>query len=123
MPQYMNPAESLLDLVNDDFSAELQISFNPLDTLSGWDDSVVLEELSHETTRATTGDLDDGHDKVNAMHIPFILVHRSFTTSYRDVVAYQIRIAMYIGLAIMMGTVWLRLSTEQKNINAFTNSR
>ena len=52
----------------------------------------------------------------------FTLMHRSFIKSYRDIVAYGIRIAMYLGLAIMMGTVWLRLSPTQSNIQAFTNA-
>jgi hypothetical protein len=50
------------------------------------------------------------------------LVHRSFIKSYRDVVAYGIRIAMYTGLAIMMGTVWLRLDTDQSSIQPFINA-
>jgi hypothetical protein len=36
--------------------------------------------------------------------------------SYRDPLAYGVRIAMYLGLAILMGTVWLRLSYSQENI-------
>jgi hypothetical protein len=71
----------------------------------------------------------------NATHLPtfkaskrnfpiilMILVHRSFIKSYRDVVAYGIRIAMYAGLAIMMGTVWLRLKTDQDDIQPFINA-
>jgi hypothetical protein len=54
--------------------------------------------------------------------VPFTLIHRSFIKSYRDVVAYGIRVAMYMGLAIMMGTVWLRLEPDQGNINSFTNA-
>ena len=29
---------------------------------------------------------------------------------------------MYIGLAIMMGTVWVRLGTDQSSIMPFTNA-
>ena len=43
------------------------------------------------------------------------LVHRSFVKSYRDIVAYGIRVAMYTGLAIMMGTVWLRLQDRSSS--------
>lgn len=50
------------------------------------------------------------------------LLHRSFIKSYRDVVAYGIRIVMYLGLAIMMGTVWLRLHTSQDYIQPFINA-
>ena len=50
------------------------------------------------------------------------LLHRSFIKSNRDVVAYGVRIAMYLGLAVMMGTVWLRLETSQDHIQPFINA-
>ncbi|KAI7517783.1 putative ABC transporter, partial [Hortaea werneckii] len=50
------------------------------------------------------------------------LTHRFFIKSYRDIIAYGIRIAMYMGLAVMMGTVWLRLSPTQGNIQSFINA-
>ena len=63
--------------------------------------------------------------KLSKGNFPIVLmtlVHRAFVKSYRDVVAYGIRIAMYTGLAIMMGTVWLRLHTEQDDIQPFINA-
>jgi len=60
--------------------------------------------------------------KPSAPSLVLTLLHRSFVKSYRDVVAYGIRLAMYTGLAIMMGTVWLRLSTEQSSIYPLTNA-
>lgn len=53
---------------------------------------------------------------------PAVLLHRSFIKSYRDVMAYGIRIAMYFGLAILMGTVFLRFNTQQEYIQPFTNA-
>lgn len=53
---------------------------------------------------------------------PAVLLHRSFIKSYRDIMAYGIRIAMYFGLAILMGTVFLRFSTAQEYIQPFTNA-
>ena len=41
--------------------------------------------------------------------------------SYRDPLAYGVRIAMYLGLAILIGTVWLRLSYSQENIQNVFN--
>jgi ABC-type multidrug transport system permease subunit len=49
-------------------------------------------------------------------------LNRNFIKSYRDVFAYGIRIAMYLGLAIMVGTIWLRLGTTQESIQPFINS-
>lgn len=63
-----------------------------------------------------------GNSVGKTLSIPFILLHRLFIKSYRDIVAYWIRFAMYIGLAIMMGTVWLRLHTDQRDIQAYINA-
>ncbi|MCJ1287520.1 hypothetical protein MMC26_006872 [Xylographa opegraphella] len=58
----------------------------------------------------------------SALSIPFTLLHRNFIKSYRDLITYGIRLAMYIGLAIMMGTVWLRLAAAQEAIQPFINA-
>lgn len=50
------------------------------------------------------------------------LLHRSFIKSYRDVLVYGVRAAMYLGLAILMGTVWVRMSSSQDYIQPFINS-
>jgi len=64
----------------------------------------------------------ENFSRSNKFLIPITLLHRSFIKSYRDVVAYGIRIAMYTGLAIMMGTVWLRLDTNQTSIQPLINA-
>lgn len=72
------------------------------------------------------------------LQITLALLHRLFIKSYRDVVAYGIRIVMYLGmyyhsirtspqanqpaLSILSGTVWLRLGTDQQSIQPFINS-
>lgn len=60
--------------------------------------------------------------RTGGISIVMALIHRSFIKSNRDVVAYGIRIVMYLGLAIMMGTVWLRLHTDQEYIQPFINA-
>ena len=42
--------------------------------------------------------------------------------SYRDPLAYFVRIAMYLGLAILMATAWLHLSYDQRNIQNILNA-
>ena len=130
MPLYTNPAEFVIDLVNTDFSQDQSKSAQQLDHLqTAWSRSsynVTLTKKIHDKTHKTaspvlTSDATQ-HDSANPMLIPLTLIHRSFIKSYRDVVAYGIRIAMYMGLAIMMGTVWLRLDPIQSNIQAFTNA-
>src|SRR5262249_1543015 len=42
--------------------------------------------------------------------------------AYRDIVVYGIRIVMYLGLAILMGTVFLRFQGNQNHIQPFINA-
>lgn len=95
----MNPAEFLLDLMNVDFSHSVGTDDSHLISLqSGWKQSSLAT--------STTTDIQDieelpsvtmKHSKPTFFPILWTLVHRSFVKSYRDVVAYGIRVAMYTG--------------------------
>ncbi|KAF2650557.1 ATP-binding cassette transporter-like protein [Lophiostoma macrostomum CBS 122681] len=127
MPLYINPAEFVIDLVNIDFAVDRAKASDQLHSLQeAWlrsvDASALRSQAQDISEHASSTDLVYEHETANAFLIPLTLIHRSFIKSYRDVVAYGIRIAMYMGLAIMMGTVWLRLDANQSNIIAFTNA-
>lgn len=128
---YMNPAEFVIDLVNTDFARNQDEATKQLCRLQdGWQASQHASVVSQAIEKEVSGGGDIAsvaamameQGSANPLLIPFTLIHRSFIKSYRDVVAYGIRVAMYMGLAIMMGTVWLRLSPDQSNINSFTNA-
>ena len=147
IPLHFNPAEFLLDLVNVDFAEDQAFAANRLSQIhSAWNSSTQinaprsilvgdrglqektwhgnmsgkhtpsLEKIKNEALEA------NGYTGPTQYLIPFTLLHRNFIKSYRDIVAYGVRLAMYTGLAIMMGTVWLRLSTNQESIQAFINA-
>lgn len=129
MPLYTNPAEFVIDLINTDFSRDQSKSAQQLEHLQeSWAKSTNAATVSANIANAPskaprTESSNEKHtESANPLLIPFTLVHRSFIKSYRDIVAYGIRIAMYMGLAIMMGTVWLRLAPTQNNIQSFTNA-
>lgn len=126
VPDMMNPAEHILNLTNTDFDAEIE-------------DGTAVQRLSnihtawktHADSNTQNVTLTDKTDifadlrdpgMLHNISIPLTLMSRSFIKSYRDVVVYGIRIAMYLGLAIMMGTVWLRLDPVQKDIQSFVNA-
>lgn len=127
MPLYMNPAEFVIELVNTDFARNQEKATEQLDNIQGlWSKSenalTIVREIEGETSGSAETKWEDEHGSANKFMLPLTLIHRSFIKSYRDVVAYGIRIAMYMGLAIMMGTVWLRLGTGQENIESFINA-
>jgi energy-coupling factor transporter ATP-binding protein EcfA2 len=128
VPNYTNPAEFLLELVNIDFSTDMTSASNRLDELhTQWLASPQAREL--QSLIATLSSPSSAHplnlseiSKPSTPSVILTLLHRSFVKSYRDVVAYGIRLAMYTGLAIMMGTVWVRLSPDQDHIQPFINA-
>lgn len=127
MPLYHNPAEFVIDLVNTDFSSDPTAAAQRLNQLhTSWASSpaaaTLLDTIHAQSSGPSPSVALSTQISTSSFSIPFTLMHRSFIKSYRDIVAYGIRIAMYMGLAIMMGTVWLRLSPTQSNIQAFTNA-
>jgi hypothetical protein len=126
MPLHTNPAEFILDLMNIDFATHQGVAQDRLQSIqSGWVNSPRSAELSLQIRAATehvTTLSTPRSSKRNFLIVLVTLVHRSFIKSYRDVIAYGVRIAMYTGLAIMMGTVWLRLHTNQSDIQPFINA-
>lgn len=130
IPGLMNPAEFALDFVNSDFARDENEVADQLRAVEyAWASSematLAMVELNDEKARGQTDDfLDAGawDESAGTMGILTALIHRSFIKAYRDVIAYGIRIAMYLGLALMMGTVWLRLEPTQRNIQSFVNA-
>ncbi|KAL8711148.1 MAG: hypothetical protein Q9220_004293 [cf. Caloplaca sp. 1 TL-2023] len=128
IPLYVNPAEFLLDLTSSDFAEDShEASTNIAKLHTDWYGSPVAQNLrlsvsNHAAEKPDRGHLREGKSHAGFAAVVLALLHRNFIKSYRDVVAYGIRFAMYIGLAIMMGTVWLRLPATQSSIGPFTNA-
>ena len=123
IPIHTNPAEHLLSITNQDFSEDIEEAEKQLETLhSAWKErqgtTTANSSAKEDTVTITSHDMTGP----SFFTITISLLHRMFIKSYRDVVVYGIRIAMYIGLAIMMGTVWLRLDTNQASIQPFINA-
>ncbi|EPS38778.1 hypothetical protein H072_7486 [Dactylellina haptotyla CBS 200.50] len=126
IPHFYNPAEYLLDLINVDFAQDKTAAEEQLQKIqTSWQSSGSLKQISEKIATCQEEKKEvvlEAQRTRSMMLLPFILLHRSFVKSYRDVFAYGVRIAMYLGLAIMMGTVWLRLSTHQDSIQPFVNA-
>ena len=129
MPLYINPAEYVIELVNFDFARDREKANQQVENIHlSWTKSPNTIAIAHEIDGQMTEEdstatvVAEESGSANRFLLPFVLIHRSFIKSYRDIVAYGIRIAMYMGLAIMMGTVWLRLATKEENIQSFINA-
>lgn len=135
---YTNPAEFLLDLVSSDFTDNPDADKNRVEQIQdAWMEKEKTTKEDYMVSGKEGQQVTDTGSRPGVGWITLSLLHRLFIKSYRDVVAYGIRIVMYmgmycilwkllmliyIGLAIMMGTVWLRLDTSQKYIQPFINA-
>ncbi|RJE25448.1 transporter [Aspergillus sclerotialis] len=129
IPAHTNPAEFLLDIVSADFGGGKGPSKDPVKEIqSAWANSPEAAALNRELSEHISSGMEgksvsmEDIKRPNIVRITWALLHRLFIKSYRDVVAYGIRIFMYLALSILSGTVWLRLSTTQASIQPFINS-
>ena len=103
MPTYINPAEFLLDLTSSDFAQGDEEASLRIEKLhSNWRcsseaKSVTAAISSTSVEKGGSGLLVEPNSRSPFFSIVLALLHRSFIKSYRDVVAYGIRFAMYIG--------------------------
>ncbi|KAJ6090362.1 hypothetical protein N7486_009177 [Penicillium sp. IBT 16267x] len=115
IPGNTNPAEFLLDIVSSDFSTVTDDADVRVQKIqSAWKESLEVQYMTQKVSeRLHMAEKDlavvgDDLARAGAIKIIMTLLHRSFIKSYRDVVAYGIRIVMYLGLAIMMGTDYIQ---------------
>jgi ABC-type multidrug transport system ATPase subunit len=103
MPEQTNPAEFVLDLVNTDFTADKELAqLRLLEFHSKWDSFSKSSSVNSEVERIISTHekqnlLTEHLQRVNFFSVVFSLLHRLFIKSYRDVVAYGIRVVMYLG--------------------------
>lgn len=101
----MNPAEFVLELMNIDFATHQDRAQARLAQMQkGWQTSPQANYVTTEiaTINQTTkeGVLANGkQSRANFFVVVLALLHRSFIKSYRDIVVYGVRIAMYTGTA------------------------
>ena len=97
---YTNPAEFLLDLVSSDFAPANTDQNRVVQIQNAWTqaaESAALRESS-SCAKEAAGRVTDSHSRPGVGWVTLSLLHRAFIKSYRDVVAYGIRIVMYLGM-------------------------
>lgn len=127
-PPYSNPADHFLTLVNSDFmrdqsEAEKIIdSFNEAFLESEYKLDVdqqikklVEKYLNDESMVAISSDTTSRYARGFFAQTRIIMA-RSLKNASRNILMFWIRVAMYVALAILMGSTWWQVGFEQKNI-------
>ncbi|KIW94214.1 uncharacterized protein Z519_05530 [Cladophialophora bantiana CBS 173.52] len=131
MPFETNPAEFYLDLINADLAKEGDDVFDRIKHITeswsaGAGDQKLIQQIDANVFSSERSGVPD-LTKVKILEpsrwmVPWVLLQRSWVKAYRDIVVYEIRVIMYLGLAILMGTVFLRLKSTQDYIQPFINA-
>ncbi len=106
MPVQMNPAEFVLELMNVDFATQQDRARERLQQMQiGWQTSPRAEHVVQDIAamnQTPKGDVlgNIKQSRANFFVVVLALLHRSFIKSYRDVVVYGVRVAMYTGTKI-----------------------
>jgi ABC-type multidrug transport system ATPase subunit len=126
MPNLTNPADFILSLTNIDFERDIDAARERITKIQqSWGSSPrASDEKSVNTDVAFASETRDVNQNTvgnSFFIITLTLLHRSWIKSRRDILVYGIRFFMYLGLAILMGTVWLRLKPIDTNMQPLSN--
>lgn len=140
-PQFSNPADHMISLVNDDFASEVAAkdtaSSGHTASLSSsksggqaaalrqaWSARIIpparpipasaqrdaLAQVSH-TKRNQRGGVATSWSQT------MTLTRRNFVNYSRNLLAYGVRVGMYIGMGVLLATVWVNLAETDSRIN------
>lgn len=103
MPLHTNPAEFILDLVNADFAGQRHDAAERVQKIqSSWTTTVKSGMLEWDTHTPVDSSnyppcSDQASERLSLLRIVLVLLQRAFVKSYRDIVVYGVRYAMYFG--------------------------
>lgn len=126
-PQFENPADFFLNIINIDFADDKEKALATIDkVVEGYQSSKIkaqidssIESISGNPELTSASELQDA--KLNEasngfLFQTFILCRRAFLNGIKDPIVYWVRIIMYMMLAVLMGTVWLQLGEKQSTV-------
>lgn len=141
-PQHTNPADFVMSLVSTDFSSSHQREDVDISCTDDRDSSAILAErgdveafASQFQQRDTTvqypravGIRESNHNscslgssKSQTLRIfwfkTWILLYRNWLNYSRNLMAYGVRGGMYVGLGILLATVWVNLKQDSQHLN------
>jgi len=106
VPTMINPAEFLLDSCNVDFNEGATETLNRL--IEAWGNSPEAKALQREAVEEgeEEGKFQAVQENTEGSSVKktAVLLHRLWLKSYRDVLAYWIRVVMYMGMLLQPST-------------------
>ncbi|KAJ3385539.1 hypothetical protein HDU84_002189 [Entophlyctis sp. JEL0112] len=125
IPIHVNVTDAVLDYINVDFLGDEELANKNVATFcNGWNASkqrmealaAVEKELSN-TPQTSGDDIVGGGDYQHGFFKQVeILTRRNLKNAVKNILLFWLRMAMYLAMAILMGTTWLRMNTDQNRV-------
>ncbi|KAI8893947.1 P-loop containing nucleoside triphosphate hydrolase protein [Globomyces pollinis-pini] len=121
IPIRSNPSDIYLQLTNVDFASNATDGKQKvLDLVNSFAKSDINENMIKDIDTLIANPLPYSKKDVGYTNGFFyqtsVLMSRAFLNAAKNPLSYWVRVAMYVGLAILMGTTWLQMGLDQKTI-------
>ncbi|KAI9337277.1 P-loop containing nucleoside triphosphate hydrolase protein [Obelidium mucronatum] len=128
IPLHMNVPDAVLDHINVDFLGDEKLADTRINHfVESWDKSEnrtqVISQVDLEVTKGSTPSTTDagmviggGDYTHNFFKQVEILTRRNFANAIKNILLFWVRLAMYLAMAILMGTTWWRMSLNQNTV-------
>ncbi|KAG9039437.1 hypothetical protein FRB95_010726 [Tulasnella sp. JGI-2019a] len=136
VPQHSNPTDHALELANTEFMLDSAQRTKHVETLaSSWSNyaNAHSDELGlngvESDMNTKEGSINEGilgfakqrrlvgRSLRTSWHQTVILIERNMINYARNLLAYGIRLAMYVGMGVMLATIWVNLAQSSDRIN------
>jgi hypothetical protein len=113
LDMYTNPAEFLLDLVSSDFAGRSNTDENRVKKVQdAWLRKAESSSIESFQPFEKGKPIKNAGDRPGIAWVTLSLLQRAFIKSYRDVVAYGIRIVMYLGTCYIFHINVIKLTRQ-----------
>jgi hypothetical protein len=120
IPTHSNPSDIYLQMTNTDFLVDKAAGEKRVvDLIEAFACSENATQIGQAITasEAAKTEVISSYGYSNSfVHQTSILMNRAFLNAAKNPLSYWVRVIMYVGLAFLMGTTWLRLGFEQSNV-------
>ncbi|KAI8612487.1 P-loop containing nucleoside triphosphate hydrolase protein [Chytriomyces sp. MP71] len=126
IPAYVNVPDAVLDSINVDFLGDEGLANSRVAEFDrAWNTSAEKAERLHEVEKElvqkgmhseTPMIVGNGDYVHNFFKQVGILTRRNLSNALKNILLFWVRLIMYVAMAILMGTTWLRMSLDQTTV-------
>ncbi|RZC64823.1 hypothetical protein C5167_008511 [Papaver somniferum] len=117
-PTMRNPSDHYLRTINKDFDQDIEQGFGGKATTTEEAINTLFESYKSSPIFQQEGSILEKGSQASFLTQSFVLTRRSFVNMYRDLGYYWLRLGVYIALCICVGTIFFKIGSSFRSIQA-----